>query len=241
MDARAKIGEEKYQIWLDEIGITQNQSQKIENFFNATFEEIKSEYPCEGTQELIQLFALIENNENLSPFCQFDPKIMRGLDYYTGMIFEVYDQSPDNNRSMFGGGRYDNLVGLFGKESISGVGFGMGDVTLKNFCETYKLFPDFGRTLDVYVTLTEESHKTYMHKVADLLRNLPSQPLKVATALTASKFGQQLKTADKLKAKFVAIIGEDKIQKQCVSLKNLLTGDQTQVKLEDLEKVNFNL
>ncbi len=69
----------------------------------------------------------------------FDPSIVRGFDYYTGMVFEVFDTSPENNRSLYGGGRYDNLLELFGVDPVPTVGFGMGDVTIRDFLETHNL------------------------------------------------------------------------------------------------------
>ncbi|MEX0932431.1 MAG: ATP phosphoribosyltransferase regulatory subunit [Parcubacteria group bacterium] len=71
----------------------------------------------------------------------FDPKIVRGFDYYTGVVFEVFDTDAENNRSLFGGGRYDNLLEVFGVEPVPTVGFGMGDITLRDFLETHKLGP----------------------------------------------------------------------------------------------------
>lgn len=70
---------------------------------------------------------------------EFDPKIVRGFDYYTGMVFEVFDTHPDNNRSLFGGGRYDNLLEIFGVDPVPTVGFGMGDITMRDFLETHGL------------------------------------------------------------------------------------------------------
>ena len=72
---------------------------------------------------------------------RFDVTLMRGFDYYTDVVFEVFDTHPDNNRSMLGGGRYDGLVGLFGVKPVSSVGFGWGDVTLMNFLELHGLLP----------------------------------------------------------------------------------------------------
>ncbi len=69
----------------------------------------------------------------------FDPKIVRGFDYYTGMVFEVFDTHQDNNRSLCGGGRYDNLLEIFEVEPVPTVGFGMGDITLRDFLETHGL------------------------------------------------------------------------------------------------------
>lgn len=73
---------------------------------------------------------------------EFDPKIVRGFDYYTSMVFEVFDTHPDNRRSLFGGGRYDNLLEMFGVDPVPTVGFGMGDITLRDFLETHKLLPE---------------------------------------------------------------------------------------------------
>jgi histidyl-tRNA synthetase len=70
---------------------------------------------------------------------EFDENIVRGFDYYTGMVFEVFDTHPENRRSLFGGGRYDNLLEIFGVEPIPTVGFGMGDVTIRDFLETHQL------------------------------------------------------------------------------------------------------
>src|SRR6185295_11165665 len=71
----------------------------------------------------------------------FDGTLMRGFDYYTGIVFEVFDTNPENNRSMLGGGRYDGLIGLFGVEPVPTAGFAMGDVTLANFLSENKLVP----------------------------------------------------------------------------------------------------
>ncbi len=73
------------------------------------------------------------------PNAKFDANIMRGFDYYTGMVFEVFDTSPENRRSLFGGGRYDNLLEIFGVEPVPCVGFGMGDITMRDFLETHNL------------------------------------------------------------------------------------------------------
>lgn len=69
----------------------------------------------------------------------FSPTLVRGFDYYTGIVFEVFDTNPENKRSLFGGGRYDNLLEMFGVEPLPTVGFGMGDVTIRDFLETHNL------------------------------------------------------------------------------------------------------
>jgi len=71
--------------------------------------------------------------------CVIDTNIARGFDYYTGTVFEVFDTNPENRRSLFGGGRYDNLLEIFGVEPVPTVGFGMGDVTIRDFLTTHNL------------------------------------------------------------------------------------------------------
>jgi histidyl-tRNA synthetase len=68
---------------------------------------------------------------------RFDPTLARGFDYYTGMVFEIFDTSPENPRALFGGGRYDGLISLFGGDPIPAVGFAFGDVTMLDFLETH--------------------------------------------------------------------------------------------------------
>ncbi len=73
---------------------------------------------------------------------QFDPSIVRGLDYYTGIVFEAFDEHPDNKRAICGGGHYGDLLKIFGEKKLPGVGFGLGDVTFRDFLQTHKLLPN---------------------------------------------------------------------------------------------------
>lgn len=222
LDARAKIGEEAFDKWLLELGITGSQRAELEKFFSLSFAEMKREYPCKGVEDLEALFKNLEES-NVKEQIVFDPMILRGLDYYTATVFEIYDTSPENNRAMFGGGRYDNLIGLFGKNQLSGVGFGMGDVTLQNFLETHKLIPDLGSGVDVVVTLPKLEFRSNSEFIA---RSLRKAGLRVVTPLEVGSFKSQLKLADKFKAKYAVILGEEELKEKKVVLKNLKTGDQ---------------
>ncbi|PIQ68369.1 MAG: histidine--tRNA ligase [Candidatus Taylorbacteria bacterium CG11_big_fil_rev_8_21_14_0_20_46_11] len=88
-----------------------------------------------------KMLGEIARNLKLKGILNFklDEHLMRGFDYYTGMVFEVFDTDPENKRSLFGGGRYDNLLEMFGVDPVPTVGFGMGDVTIRDFLETHKL------------------------------------------------------------------------------------------------------
>ncbi|MEK7690938.1 MAG: histidine--tRNA ligase, partial [Bdellovibrionota bacterium] len=154
IDARDKIGDAAYTEWLaGKIGLQAGQIEVLERFFKAPFTETARTMPCEGSAELEKLFALLRESGVAETRVVYDPTVLRGLDYYTGTVFEIYDTSPENRRAMFGGGRYDNLIGLFGNQKLSGVGFGMGDVTLENFLEIHGLKPSLPTGVDVLVTL----------------------------------------------------------------------------------------
>ncbi|MDP2651452.1 MAG: ATP phosphoribosyltransferase regulatory subunit [bacterium] len=92
-------------------------------------------------------FEIRMNNANVSDFSDiapnvvYDPELARGQAYYTGMVFEIFDTNKENSRSVAGGGRYDNLLEIFDVEPIPTVGFGMGDITVRDFLETHKLGP----------------------------------------------------------------------------------------------------
>lgn len=151
---------------------------------------------------------------------EFDPTLMRGFDYYTDIVFEVFDVHPENNRSMFGGGRYDGLVGLFGVEPVPTVGFGMGDVTLQNFLETHKLLPNLRPEADVYVILIGDIYER-AQPVFNQFRKLGA---KLAIDMTGRKPDKQIKTAVKKGIHYALFIGERELADEQYVLKNLTTG-----------------
>src|SRR4029078_10693787 len=104
--------------WVADLGVSAEQRERMEKFFKSSFEEVQRGIPCQGTEELAALFRLMKES-GAGDQVVFDPTVLRGMDYYTGTVFEIYDTSPENRRAMFGGGRYDNLVALFGNDKLS--------------------------------------------------------------------------------------------------------------------------
>jgi histidyl-tRNA synthetase len=153
---------------------------------------------------------------------KFDISIMRGFDYYTGIVFEVFDKHPDNNRSMLGGGRYDGLVGLFGVAPVPTVGFGWGDVTLANFLELHRLIPDLPPETDVYAVLVGDVLAEAQKSIAELRAG----GLNVAVDLSGRKIGDQFKAADKKGITYALVIGESELSTGKFTLKNLNTGNE---------------
>jgi histidyl-tRNA synthetase len=152
----------------------------------------------------------------------FDPTLMRGFDYYTGIVFEVFDNHPDNNRSLFGGGRYDGLVSLFGVEPVPTVGFGMGDVTLADFLNSHELLPKLTPETHVYAVLIGNVAEKASQYIGELRQN----GVNVAVDITGRDVGKQLKTADKKGIPFALIIGEEELGSEQFKLKNLHDGTE---------------
>lgn len=232
IDKRNKIPAEVYVRELETLGMTAEQIERLNALYSATVEEACAVCPDSvGSQELLQLFEMLKKT-GLDRFCSFDFGIIRGLDYYTGTVFEVYDNAPENNRAMFGGGRYDNLVGLFvNNAKISGVGYGLGDVTLENFLVTHKLVPDtFGAERRVLITrFADVPYEHYMM----LLDKLHEAGITASIYLGTRKFGKQIDYAVKGGYTHTVTVGGDEYQKSTLRLKNLATREEIECNLDE--------
>jgi histidyl-tRNA synthetase len=153
----------------------------------------------------------------------FDPGITRGFDYYTGMIFEVFDTNLANPRSLFGGGRFDKLVTLFGGDPIPAVGFALGDVTLADFLETHGLVPSVSSETQLYLGTPSDSDIASAQAFATDLRKAG---MRVFVNLTTRSLGDQIKDASKRGIPFFVAYGSEEVAKQSVRLKTLATGEE---------------
>lgn len=183
--------------------------------------------PGEETTEVMSvLYKLGINN------IKFDPELVRGFNYYTGTVFEVFDTNPDNKRSLFGGGRYNDLTKLFNDEEIPAVGFGAGDVTMRDFLETHALLPIYASSTKLYIATLEPEQNIAVETLAKILRD---EGINVAVDWTNRKPGDQVKTADKHKIPYVIIIGEDEITSGNYRLKYLPTGEEKLLNVDELK------
>jgi len=156
-----------------------------------------------------------------------DGQLVRGFDYYTGMIFEVFDAGGENRRSLFGGGRYDDLTALFGVDDVPAVGFGMGDVTIRDVLETYKLLPhDLGSRSapQLYIATLGEQ---YFGDAAALALRLRAEGVHVAVDYTGRKIGDQIKKAVKDGVPYILCFGEEEVKMKQYRLKELSSGKET--------------
>lgn len=162
----------------------------------------------------------------------FDSSITRGFDYYTGVVFEVYDTNPENSRALFGGGRYDRLVTLFGGDPIPAVGFALGDVTLADFLDTHSLVPNTsGRLPQLYLGTPRVDDIPAAQALADTLR---AQGCRIFVNLTDRGLGDQVKDAVRRAIPFFVAYGADELQNQTVRMKILATGEENTLSLSDL-------
>ena len=178
----------------------------------------------DGARELTTLLELLSAKGITN--ASFDPSVIRGFDYYTGMVFEVFDTSPENTRSLFGGGRYDDLVSIFDVEKVSGVGFGMGDVTIHDYLKTHKLLPAITSSTDVYICPLESQVVPFADTLADFLRR---NDVRVAVDYTGRKVPAQIKTAEKQGIPYIICVGEEEKQKNAFKVKNLEKREETTV------------
>ena len=171
--------------------------------------------------ELVKFFNALKNL-GVSDYVRFDPKIVRGLDYYTGIVFEAYD--VEGGRAIMGGGRYDNLVADVGGAPLPGVGFAMGDVMLSVVLEKYGLMPDFEPYKNaILMTLFDEAS---VGSSLEFAKDLRKQGIDVITYPGLEKLQKQLKYADRIKIRYVIIIGPDEIQNHQVVIKQLDSHEQ---------------
>jgi histidyl-tRNA synthetase len=146
---------------------------------------------------------------------EFDPYMVRGFDYYNGIIFEIFDTSPSNNRSIFGGGRYNNLTQMFSNDSVPACGFGMGD------------------TVDVYLA---PLHENFIEEALTLADDLRKSGIKVIVDYSGRKVADQIKKAIGKKCIYFAALGDDEIYSKKLMLKKLSTKKEKKLKFAHISK-----
>ena len=189
-----------------------------------------SEIGTQGVDELDQLFALIQGAE-VKLNIELDLCLARGLNYYTGAIFEVKALDVQMG-SITGGGRYDNLTGIFGMPNVSGVGISFGADRIYDVLTELNLYPASlqSSTQLLFATFGQEE-LTYALSWAKALRE---QKIAVEVYPEPTKMKKQMGYADTKQIPFVAIVGGDEMAQNKVMLKNMLSGEQKLVSIEEI-------
>lgn len=214
---------------LKKIGLENVKKELAENGFDENIiEKVKNEKPTEDLKKVIEIAQKMGVDEDK---IVFEPTLARGLDYYTGTIIEL-EISGYSAGSLGGGGRYDNLLGLFIGESIPAVGFAFGFDRLVDAMEEKDLFPKNLSGAKVLVTLFNKELANKSAEIANTLRakNIPTDLWLDANA----NMEKQLKYADRKKIPFVVILGPNEEKNKTLTLKNLARREQKEIKLSDL-------
>jgi histidyl-tRNA synthetase len=215
IDRRDRLPVDKWRDWALDIGLTQGQLAALADL-------LADPNLWQESDELREVFGTAEAF-GLADYLLYDAGIVRGLDYYTGPVFEAYDRAG-RFRAIFGGGRYDNLVADVGGERITGVGFAMGDVIIELLLERLGKRPELPLTPStVLVTLFDEA--LYDETVA-LAGRLRRAGINAEQSLEPIRLGKQLRYADRKEIPYVIILGPDEVKAGQVVLKDMETGEQ---------------
>jgi histidyl-tRNA synthetase len=166
----------------------------------------------------------------LGDFVEVDLRIVRGLAYYTGIVFELFDRRHDL-RAICGGGRYDKLLELVGGEPLPAVGFGMGDVVLGELLAAEGVLPEYTKSLDYFIVPVSGDQRAEALRIAHALRE---RGRSVAYALRDQGVAKQLKAASREGAREVLIVGPEELARGCVVARLMATGEEREVPLAEL-------
>ena len=245
IDKLDKIGLEKVNEELIGKGIPESAIQKLQPIImlegteNHKLEVLRtelaeSEIGLKGVEEVDFILNRL-SSLNLKNPVELDLTLARGLNYYTGAIIEVEAVDVEIG-SITGGGRYDNLTGVFGLPNVSGVGISFGADRIYDVLNQLELYPE-NLTLGTDVVFVNFGEKEEAH-ILPILSQLRSKGISAEIYPDAAKMKKQMTYADNTKAHFVAIVGENEISENRLTLKNMLTGEQEMVTLEvAIEKI----
>lgn len=230
IDNYTKLGSKEFVLYIKEIGLTEKQIKNVLAYLKWDVKDLqKISEVSQGAAQLLQLFA--KAKELGLTNLRFEPSIVRGLSYYTGTVFEMFDiGSKENPRALLGGGRYDDLLSIFGQEKLPAFGFAWGDIVLEDYLKTYNLLPETQTNTLVFLPLLDPKLYPYIQNIAKQLRD---NCINTETQLIPTKLKNQLKYASKKNIPWLILVGEDEINAKSVQLKSMISGEQNLVSLEE--------
>ncbi len=224
------IQDDKVEKIMEFIKISGSNDEKIQALENM---KIEDELFIEGLKELkevvkfIRIFEVPEENFNI------DLTIARGLDYYTGTVYETFLDEYRQFGSICSGGRYDNLAGYYTERKMPGVGISIGLTRLFFLLIDNGIISSENESISDVLIISMTEDYEYCAKIETKLRN---KGIKVQSNIENQKIAKKFKYADKMKFKYVIIIGDDEVKNNVVTLKNMITGEQKTIDIENIEK-----
>jgi histidyl-tRNA synthetase len=217
IDRRDKMQEAEWDAYASELGLSKRNIDSLKSL-------LVNHELWQKSDELIHFFQAIDAL-GIKDYVRYEPGIIRGLDYYTGTVYEAVELEGEFRRSILGGGRYDNLLKDVGGEPLPATGFAMGDVIISLILEKHKLLPaEYDETqCHILVTIFDDS---LLNASLSFATELRLAGLNAISYPEATKLSKQLKFADRKKMKLVIILGAEEINKGIVSIKDLQTGLQ---------------
>ncbi|PSP79504.1 histidine--tRNA ligase [Halobacteriales archaeon QS_1_68_20] len=235
VDKSAKVEPEEYYDLLVDAGLTRDQASQLDDLLKGgDLDEIAAfagtDRVREGVENLRAILAVTEDF-GVREYCTLSLETARGLDYYTGAVFECFDSAGEVSRSIFGGGRYDDLIESFGGQPTPAVGIAPGYATLTLLLQRAGVWPEGEEAIstDYYVLQAGDVRE----EAARVARALRERDHVVASDVAGRSFGAQMDYADSINAETVVIVGERDLANDEVTIKDMETGDQTQVPVED--------
>lgn len=243
IDDREKMTQDEFVEKLKEVALDKKDARRVDELtsINGPLSEKTEEISElvsgeEGERALERIEKLKESLESYGVLknVKIDLSVVRGLDYYTGLVFEVFDKGGDL-RAICGGGRYDELVELFGGEETSAVGFAIGDAVIEELMKREGVWPEEEIQTNVYVLPVSEEVKD---EAIGLVNDLRERGLVVETDLKTRNVSSQLDYANSINAEKTVIVGERDLEKGKITLKDMDSGEEKLINTEDVvEKV----
>ena len=233
VDKSDKIDDDEYYALLNDAGLRYDQAETFDDLLGtdeleALVDFAETDRVADAVSNLQAVLAAADDF-GARKYCEISLETARGLDYYTGVVFECFDSTGEVSRSVFGGGRYDDLIESFGGQPTPAVGVAPGHATLQLLCERAGVWPEEAPSTDYYVLSVGETRAV----AAAVARELRELGHVVESDVSDRSFGAQMGYADSINAETVVIVGERDLENGEITLKDMETGDQTTAPIDD--------
>jgi len=235
LDKWEKLPPKEFEKKLAQLDLNSEQIKKITSFMESkNSADLQNNFPNiidnSGLKEVKETMLSLEKL-GYQDWIEFKPNIIRGFDYYDGIIYEVFDKNPKNTRAMFGGGRYNGLAEIFGIKKIPSIGFAPGDETIRLFLESWGLLDQIKEKIKKEIYYLPILDIDLILETQLLAQKLRQENKNIEIGLEVQKINKALSYANKKEIKKTIIFGKEEAQKNIYKIKNMQTGKEEKVQL----------